>query len=163
MDERRHTAAFKLRVSPAMNPTRPPAVFFFHPDGEKRPSRAPNYSFSPGFGPSSIRRVQAIPAPLACARGLRTREKRGRARSVGERTREPHYLVANPSLPPLVALSPPAPPFANSPAGCLHSAVSLLPPAYIQLSGVSSAYISPSSNSSRRASSTRPAGVRPFA
>jgi hypothetical protein len=106
-----------------MNPTRPPAAIFFHPDGEKQPSRGPGSSFSPGFWPSYIRRVQAIPAPPGCARGLRTTEKRGRASSVGERTREPYYLVANLTLPPLVALSPPAPPLANPPAGCLHSVV----------------------------------------
>jgi hypothetical protein len=69
--------------------------------------------FPPGFGPSFIRRAQAME--------LRTREKREQARSVGERIREPHFLVANP--PPLVALLPPAPPLANPPAGCLHSAV----------------------------------------
>jgi hypothetical protein len=63
------------------------------------------------------------PSPPGRARGLRMREKRGRARSIGERTREPYYLVANPPLPSLVALSPPVPPLANPPAGCLHSAV----------------------------------------
>jgi hypothetical protein len=107
-----------------MNPMRPPAtLFFLHPNGEKWPSSALGSSFSPRFGSSSNRRVQATPAPPGCARGLRTREKRGRARSVGKRTREPYYLVANPPLPPLVALSPPAPPLANPLAGCLHSAV----------------------------------------
>jgi hypothetical protein len=39
----------------------------------------------------------------------------------------------------------------------------LSPPAYIPLSGVPSGHIPPSGNSFRRASSTRPAGVRPFA
>jgi hypothetical protein len=39
----------------------------------------------------------------------------------------------------------------------------LPPPAYIPPSGVPSGHIPPSGNSSRRASSTRPAGVRPFA
>jgi hypothetical protein len=100
-----------------------PGSHFFYPDGEKRPSRAPGSSFSPGFGPSSIRRAQAIPGPSGRARGLRTREKQGWARSVGERIRKPYYLVANPPLPPLVALSPSAPPLANPPAGCLNSAV----------------------------------------
>jgi hypothetical protein len=112
-----------LRPSPAVSPMRPLAALFFYPYGVIWPSRAPGSSFSPGFGPSSIRRAQAIIGPLGCARGLRTREKRGWARSVSERTREPHYLVANPPLPPLVALSPPAPPLANSLAGCLHSAI----------------------------------------
>jgi hypothetical protein len=116
------TARDALRASPAMVPARPPAAFF-HPDGVKRPSRAPGSSFSPGFGPSSIRRAQAIPGPPGRARGLRTREKWKRARSVGERTRKPYNLVANLPLPPLVALSPPAPPLANPPAGCLNSAV----------------------------------------
>jgi hypothetical protein len=133
-----------IRASLAMNPMRPLAAFFFHPDGEKRFSRAPGFSFSLGFGPSSIRRAQAIPGPPGRARGLRTREKRGRARSVGERTREPYYLVANPPLPPLVALScrhHPSP--IRRPVAC--TPLSLLPPAYIP----------PSGNSSRRASSTR--------
>jgi hypothetical protein len=69
-----------LRASPAMNLTRPLAAFFFHPDGEKRSSRAPGSSFSSGFGPSSIRRVQAIPAPPGRARGLRTKQMRGKRR-----------------------------------------------------------------------------------
>jgi hypothetical protein len=111
-----------LRASPAMNLTRPPTALF-HLDGEKRPSRTPGSSYSPGFGPSSIRRAQAIPAPPGCTRGHRTREKQGRARSVGERTHEPYYLVTNSPLPPVVALSLLAPPLANPPAGCLHSAV----------------------------------------
>jgi hypothetical protein len=113
----------EVRASPAMNPTRPPIALFFHPDGEKWPSRAPGSPFPPGFGPSSIQQAQAILGPPRRAWGLRTREKRGWARSVGERTREPYYLVANPPLPSLVALSLPAPPLANPPAGCLHSAV----------------------------------------
>jgi hypothetical protein len=104
-------------------PGEAPDSLFFYPDGEKRPSLAPGSSFSPGFGPPSIWRAQAIPGPPGRARGLRTREKRGRARSVSERTRKPYYLVANPPLPPLVALSPPAPPLANPPAGCLNSTV----------------------------------------
>jgi hypothetical protein len=116
------TLASMLRASPAMNPTRPPAALFY-PDGKKRPSRAPDSSFSPGFGPSSIWRAQAFLGPPRCARGLWTREKRGWARSVGERIHEPYYLVANPPLPSLVALSPPAPPLANPPAGCLNSTV----------------------------------------
>jgi hypothetical protein len=103
-----------------------PGGRFLHPDGGIRPSRAPGSSFSPGFGPKSIRRAQANPGPPGRARGLRTREKRKRARSVGERTRKPYNLDANPSLPPVVALSPPAPPLANPPAGCLNFAV--LPP-----------------------------------
>jgi hypothetical protein len=111
-----------LRASPAMNPARPRQPFF-HPDGGKRPSRAPGSPFSPGFGPLSIRRAQAILGPLGRARGLRTREKRGRACSISERTCKPYYLVANPPLPSLVALSPPAPPLANPPAGCLNSAI----------------------------------------
>jgi hypothetical protein len=104
-------------------PGEAPGSRFFHPEGEKRPRRAPGSSFSFGFGPSSIRRAQAIPGPPGRARVLWMREKRGRARYVGERTRKRYYLVANPPLPPLVALSPPAPPLANPPAGCLNSAV----------------------------------------
>jgi hypothetical protein len=73
--------------------------------------------------PSSIRRAQAIPGPPRRARGLQMREKREWVRSVGERTRKPYNLVANPPLLPLVALSLPAPPLANPPAGCLNSAV----------------------------------------
>jgi hypothetical protein len=92
---------------------------FFHLNDEKRSNHVSGFSFSLGFRPSSIRRAQAIPGPLERARRLRTREKRGQARSVDERTREPYYLVTNLPLPPLVALSPPAPPS----AGCLHSVV----------------------------------------
>jgi hypothetical protein len=126
-----HTAALKrsrtqcqslehLQPSPRRGPRQP----FFHPDGVIRPSRAPGSSFSPGFGPSSIQRAQAIPGPPGCAQGLQTREKRGWARSVSERTRKPHFLIANPPFPSsLVALSPPAPPLANPSAGFLHSAV----------------------------------------
>jgi hypothetical protein len=100
-----------------------PGGRFLHPDGGIRPSRAPGSSFSPGFEPKSIRRAQANPGPPGRAWGLRTREKRKRARSVGERTRKPYNLNANPSFPPVVALSPPAPPLANPPAGCLNLAV----------------------------------------
>ncbi|KAK1609205.1 hypothetical protein QYE76_032878 [Lolium multiflorum] len=58
-----------------------------------------------------------------CVRGLRMREKRGRACSIGERTHEPHhFLDANPPS-PLVALSPPAPLLANPPVDCLNSVV----------------------------------------
>jgi hypothetical protein len=106
-----------------MVPAMPPAAVFFHPDGKKRLNRAPGSLFSPGFGPSSIRRSHAIPGPPGRARGLRTREKRERARSVVERTRKHYNLVANPPLPPLIALSPPAPPLTNPPAGCLNSAI----------------------------------------
>jgi hypothetical protein len=104
-------------------PDEAPGSRFFYPNGGKRPSHASGSSFSPGFGPSSIRRAQAIPGPPGRARGLRTREKWGRACSVGKRHPEPYYLVANPPLPLLVALPPPAPPLANPPAGCLNSAV----------------------------------------
>jgi hypothetical protein len=45
-----------------MSPTRPPGALIFHPDDEKRLSHAPGSSISPGSGPSSIRRAQAIPA-----------------------------------------------------------------------------------------------------
>jgi hypothetical protein len=99
--------------------------------------------------------------PPWCARGLRTREKRGWARSVSERTREPHFLVANP--PPLSLLCRrrhhPSP--IRRPVACTPP--SLLPPAYIPPSVVPSAYILSSGNSSRRASSTHPVCVRPFA
>jgi hypothetical protein len=57
-----------------------------HPSGEPRPSPVPR-----GAG------------------GLRMREKRVWARSIGERHPKPYYLVANLPLPPLVALPPPAP------------------------------------------------------
>jgi hypothetical protein len=108
-----------LQPFPQLGPRRP----FLHPDGGIRPTHAPGSSFSPGFGPSSIRRAQAIPGPPGRAQGLQTREKRERARSVGERTRKPYNLVANPPLPPLVALSPPAPPLANPLVGCLNFAI----------------------------------------
>jgi hypothetical protein len=104
-----------------MNPTRPSTAVFS--SGRRKTIPRPRFLVSPRFGPSSIRRVQAIPGPPGRARGFRTREKRGRARSIGERTREPYYLVTNPPLPPLIALPPPAPPLANPPAGCLNSAV----------------------------------------
>jgi hypothetical protein len=153
-----------VRASPATSPARPPAPFFY-PDGEKWPSRAPDSSFSPGFGPSSIRWAQAIPGPSGHARGLRTREKRERARSVGERTRKPYNLVANPPLPPprcsVAAGTTPRQSVGRLPK--LHRLFSHQPPpAYIPPSGVPSGYIPPSGNSSRHASSTRPAGVRPF-
>jgi hypothetical protein len=90
--------SFFFRASLAMNPMRPSATFFFHPDGEKWPSRAPGSSFSSWFGPSSIRQAQTIPSPPGHARGLRTREKRGRAYSVGKRHPDTsilhHYFVS---------------------------------------------------------------------
>jgi hypothetical protein len=51
-----------------------PGALIFHPDGEKRPSHAPGSSISPGSGPSSIRRAQAIPGLPERARGLRTKQ-----------------------------------------------------------------------------------------
>jgi hypothetical protein len=47
-----------LRASLAMVPARSRQPFFFHSDGEKGLNRAPGSSFSPGFGPSSIRRTR---------------------------------------------------------------------------------------------------------
>jgi hypothetical protein len=55
------TKRTRLRASPLTRPTRPPAGFF-HSDGVNRSSRAPGSSISPGSGPSSIRRAQAIPS-----------------------------------------------------------------------------------------------------
>jgi hypothetical protein len=48
--EEREPVFYSLRASPAKRPARPPAAFF-HPDGEKRHSRALGSSFSPEFGP----------------------------------------------------------------------------------------------------------------
>jgi hypothetical protein len=55
-------------------PDEAPGALIFHPDGEKRPSRAPGSSISPGSGSSSIRRAQAIPGLPGRARGLRTKQ-----------------------------------------------------------------------------------------
>jgi hypothetical protein len=63
-----------------------PGGRFLHPDGGIRPSRAPGFSFPPGFGPKSIRRAQANPGPLRRARGLRTREN-GNGPALSERER----------------------------------------------------------------------------
>jgi hypothetical protein len=52
----------------------PPGTLIFHPDGEKRLSRAPGSSISPGSGHLSIRRAQAIPGLPGHARGLRTKQ-----------------------------------------------------------------------------------------
>jgi hypothetical protein len=57
-----------------------PGTRFFHPDGVNRPSRAPGSLFSPGSGPSSIRRAHAIPGLPGRARGLRTKETRAKRR-----------------------------------------------------------------------------------
>jgi hypothetical protein len=59
---------------------RGPRHAFFYPDGVNRPSRAPGSLFSPGSGPSSIRRAQAIPGLPGRARGLRTKEMRAKRR-----------------------------------------------------------------------------------
>jgi hypothetical protein len=81
---------------------------FFHPDGEKRSNRVPGSSISPGFGPSSIRRAQAIPGLLGRARGLRTKEMRAKRRGnfprvmwpqlVGERGRSSSSLHRLPRI-----------------------------------------------------------------
>jgi hypothetical protein len=55
-------------------------ILFFHPDGENLLSRAPGFSILPGFGPSSIRRAQAIPSLPGSARGLWTKQKRAKRR-----------------------------------------------------------------------------------
>jgi hypothetical protein len=60
----------------------------------RRRNGAPGSSFSSGFGLSSIRRAHAIPGPPGSARGFRTSEKRGRARSVVGPTHEPHRHLA---------------------------------------------------------------------
>jgi hypothetical protein len=59
-------------------PGEAPDTLFFHPEGKNRPNRAPGSSISPGFGPSSIRRAQAIPGLPGRARGLRTKEMRAK-------------------------------------------------------------------------------------
>jgi hypothetical protein len=117
LEQTRTYSTLYLRAPPAVSLTRPPAAVFFHPDGVIRPSRAPTPRFPPdlAFHPSG--KLRPSPSPPGCARGLRTRKKWGRARSVGERTHEPyHFVVANPPSPP-VARSPSAPPLANLPAG----------------------------------------------
>jgi hypothetical protein len=124
-----------------------PARFFSHPDGVIRSVRVSGSSFSPenGLNPSGETRP---PRSSGVRSGSSNeRKKRIRAHSVGERTCEPHhFLVANPH-PPLVALSPLAPPLSNPSAGCLYSAVppptslysvDLLLSSYIPSSGYSS-------------------------
>jgi hypothetical protein len=153
-----HGTLEHLQPSSRRGPRQP----FFHPDGVIWPSHAPGSSFSSGFGSSSIQRAQAIPGPPECARGLRMREKRGWARSIGERTREPFFLVANPPpLPSLLCRRRHHHSSIHRPVACTPP--SLLPPAYISTSDVPSAYIPPLGNSSHRASSIRPTGVRLFA
>jgi hypothetical protein len=62
-------------------------------------------------------------SPKACSRTPDERKAGdGLALSAREHP-EPYYLVANPPLPPLVALPLPAPPLTNPPAGCLNSTV----------------------------------------
>jgi hypothetical protein len=141
---------------------RPPTGFF---SSERRYSVQPRSRFlvfprnRPLIYPESP--SHPPPPPPGCARGLWTREKRVQTRSVDERTCEPHFLVANP--PPLLLLCRrrhhPSP--IRWPVACTPP--SLLPPTYILSSVVSSAYILPSGNSSRHASSTPQTGVRPFA
>jgi hypothetical protein len=61
-------------------PDETPGTRFFHPNGVNRLSRAHRSSFSPGSGPSSIWRAQAIPGHPGRARGLRTKETRAKRR-----------------------------------------------------------------------------------
>jgi hypothetical protein len=106
-----------------MNPARPPAAVFFIRTAKNGSVTPPVPCFPSDLGLRPSGEPRPSPVPQGALGGLQTREKRGRARSVGERIRKPYYLVANPPLPPLVALSPPAPPLANPPAGCLNSVV----------------------------------------
>jgi hypothetical protein len=68
-----------------------PGSPFFHPDGEKRSSRAPGSSFSPGFGLSSIWRAQAIPAPGARSGSPLEKNMRETPRKVLARLVDPTY------------------------------------------------------------------------
>jgi hypothetical protein len=112
-----------LRASPAVAPTRPRQSFFLSFGRCYSAQPRPRFLVFPWIWAFIHPESLDHPRPPGVLSGLRTREKRGRARSVGERTREPHFLIANPYSHPLVALSPPTPPLANPPAGCLHSAV----------------------------------------
>jgi hypothetical protein len=52
-------------------PEKPPTSRFLHPDGEKRPSRAPRFSFSSGKRPNFVRTPRAILGFPGISRGLR--------------------------------------------------------------------------------------------
>lgn len=67
-------STYLIRASPAISPRTPPGPFFFHPDGRKRPSYAPSFSFSSGFRPKSVRTPQAILGFPGCCRGLRMKQ-----------------------------------------------------------------------------------------
>jgi hypothetical protein len=111
-----------LRAPPVVSPTRPSAGVF---SSGRRYSAQPHPRFliSPRNRPLIHPKSPGHTRPPGCARGLRTREKWGQAHYVGERTREPHFLIANPPS-PLIALSP----------SVACTPPSLLPPAYIPLS-----------------------------
>src|SRR3954470_18248997 len=81
-------------------PGEAPRTPILHPDGRNRPSRALGSSFSSGLGLSSVRIAHALPGFPRPDRGLRTKEKRGRGPSVGERTGENHQLSTNPPCSP---------------------------------------------------------------
>jgi hypothetical protein len=101
---------------------RPPTTLFYIRSALFGPAAPPVPCFPSDLVFNPSRESRPSPAP-GCARGLRTRENRRRARSVGESIHEPyHFLDTNPPS-PLVALSPPEPPLANPPAGCLNSTV----------------------------------------
>jgi hypothetical protein len=126
-----------IRASSVMNPIRPPAALFFirtAKNGSVTPS-IPRFRPDLGFHPSGEPRPSPDPRG---ALGVSGREKKG----TGPLCRRENTPIRRP-----VVCTPP----------------SLLPPAYIPPSGVPSTYIPTSSNFSRHASSTRPAGVRPFA
>ena len=52
-------------------PEKPPTSRFLHPDGEKRSSRAPRFSFSSGKRPNFVRTPRAILGFPGISRGLR--------------------------------------------------------------------------------------------
>jgi hypothetical protein len=116
-----YSIRLELRAPPAVSPTRPPAGIFL---SGWRYSAQPCSRFLvfPWDRPLIHPESPGHPRPPGVHSRTPDERKAGTARSVGGRTREPHFLIANPPF-LLVALSPPAPPLANPPAGCLHSAV----------------------------------------
>jgi hypothetical protein len=86
----------RLRYSKSISSHVPDEVLdslFYSSRRRKRTSRAPGSSFSPEFGPLSIRRAQAIPAPPGHARGLRRKQMCGKHRGKFLRVWWPRLVV----------------------------------------------------------------------
>jgi hypothetical protein len=136
----------RLRASPAVSPTRPPTAVFYIRTTLFFPAAPPAPRLPPRIWSFVCPESPGHPQPPGCARGLWTREKWGRARSIGERTHEPHrFVVAHPPPLPLLCrrrhhTSPIRLPVASTPS-FLH------PTAYILPLVLPSAYFSPSKSS----------------